>query len=69
MGVWAKIYRCLMEAVWTVERNTGSLAHLVNGKGTKQVERPQAMSRQEFFSLLAPGSIVEDDSLSILWKA
>ena len=69
MGVWAKIYRCLMEAVWTVERNTGSLAHLVNGKGTKQVERPQAMSRQEFFSSLAPGSIVEDESLSILLKA
>jgi hypothetical protein len=58
-----------MEAVWTVERKTGSLAHLVNGKGTKQIERPQAMSREEFFSSFAPDSIVEDESLWILLKA
>jgi hypothetical protein len=58
-----------VEVVWTVERNTGSLAYLVNGKGTKEVERPLNISRRDFFNLFAPGSIVDDESLWILFKA
>jgi hypothetical protein len=49
-----------MSRVWRVERNTGSRAFLIFMAVRKEVWRPQTISREDFFNVLAPGTSVEE---------
>ena len=57
-----------MEAIWKVERNTGSRAFLTCLDLRKEVRRPRYMTRYGFFSLLAPRAFVSDEALRNLVK-
>jgi len=57
-----------MTPIWTVARNTGSRAYLTFGVSQKELTRPQAMSRHDFFSLLMPGISLEDGILRNIVK-
>jgi len=52
-----------MNKIWKVERNTGSVAYLVDEHTTVQVKRPDTMSRQAFFEMHAPGNRIHDEAL------
>jgi hypothetical protein len=52
-----------MNKTWTVERNTGTRAELVAEESSKQLWRPQDMSRLDFFEVLPPGGRVDEQTL------
>jgi len=52
-----------MNKTWTVKRNTGARAELVAGDSSKQVWRPQTMSRLDFFKLLPTGGLIDEQAL------
>jgi hypothetical protein len=56
-----------MATMWTVERNTGSRAYLVSMDLRKEIRRPQRMTRHGFFCLLAPGSLIGEETLGTLF--
>jgi hypothetical protein len=47
-----------MAAKWNVGRNDGDRATLANWAGRITVERPSAVSTEEFSDILRPGTIV-----------
>jgi len=57
-----------MDKIWTVEQNTGKRADLSSGSERREIRRPHAMSTPEFYSLLAPGTAVDDSVLQELFK-
>ena len=60
-----------MAAKWNVDRNDGNRAALSNWAERTTVERPSAVSTEEFSELLRPGTIVLDRIVKALleWEA
>jgi hypothetical protein len=58
-----------MSTIWRVERNTGSRAYLIFMRMRKVVWRPQTMSREDFFAVLAPGVSIEDSIAESIFGA
>ena len=60
-----------MAAKWNVDRNDGDRAALSNWAERMTVERPSAMSTEEFSEILRPGTIVLNRVVKVLfeWEA
>jgi hypothetical protein len=60
-----------MAAKWNVERNDGNRAALSNWAERMTVERPSAVSTEEFSDILRPDTIVLDRIVKALleWEA
>jgi hypothetical protein len=54
-----------MQEIWKIERNTGSRAFITIGSLVKVVWRPPTMSKQDFSTLLVPGSDIDEQDLRI----
>ena len=57
-----------METIWRVERNTGSRAFLICMDLRKEVRRLRHMTRHGFFILLAPRTLVGEETLRSVFK-
>jgi hypothetical protein len=60
-----------MAAKWNVDRNDGDRAALSNSAERMTVERPSAVSPEEFSEILRPGTIVLNRVVKVLfeWEA
>jgi hypothetical protein len=60
-----------MAARWNVDRNDGNRADLSNWDERVTVERPSAVSTEEFSEILRPGTIVLNRIVKLLfeWEA